>query len=125
MQTELRARLLADATIAGLVGTRIDWGLRPQGKALPAISLTLIPTPRDYHMGGAQQTQFYRVQVDCWASNYKDAHTLRDAVIAELEPASASFFGSFVERSADMPELTGMGEIHRAMLEFKITPISA
>jgi hypothetical protein len=38
MQTALRTRLLADATISGIVGTRIDWGLRPQAKALPAIT---------------------------------------------------------------------------------------
>jgi hypothetical protein len=32
MQTDLRARLLANGTIAGLVSTRVDWGIRPQGK---------------------------------------------------------------------------------------------
>jgi hypothetical protein len=125
MQTALRARLLADATIAGLVGSRVDWGLRPQAKALPAITLTLVPSPRDYHMGGAQVTQHYRVQVDCWATTYKGAHDLREAVIAELEPASGSFLGSFVERSADMPERTDTGEVHRASLDFKVTHISA
>lgn len=125
MQTALRSRLLADATIAGLVGTRVDWGLRPQAKELPAITLTMIPTPRDYTMGGADQTQLYRVQVDCWAASYKDAHTLREAVIAEMEPASGSFLGGFVTRNFDAPERTETGIINRAVLEFKLFYIPA
>lgn len=125
MKAALRARLLADATITGLVGTRIDWGLRPQGKALPAITLTLIPTPRAYHMGGAQVTQHYMVQIDCWALSYKAADDLRQAVIAELEPASGEFQGSFVLRDQDIPERVENAEIHRASIDFRLTHIPA
>ena len=125
MQTALRARLIADSGVNSKVSGRVDWGLRPQAKALPAITLTLVPTPRDYHMGGAQNTQFYRVQADCWAATYKAAHELREAVIAALEPASGSFLASFVERDFDAPERTDTGEVHRAILEFKVTYISA
>ena len=125
MQAALRSRLLDDATVSGLVGTRVDWGLRPQAKSLPAINLTLVPTPRDYHMGGAQATQQFRVQCDCWAATYKGADDLRNAVIAALEPADLPFLASFVDRSMDLPERTETGEIHRALLEFKVTHISA
>ncbi len=125
MQTALRTRLKADGAIAALVGTRIDWGLRPQAKSLPAISLLIVPTPRDYHMGGAQVTQQYRVQCDCWGVTYKSAFDVAEAVIACLEPSSGEFQASFVERRADMPELTDTGEVHRVMLEFKITHIPA
>lgn len=125
MQSALRSRLKADATVSGLVGTRVDWGLRPQAKTLPAITLTLVSSPRDYTMAGAQVTQFYRVQVDCWALTYKESNDLRAAVIACLEPGSGSFQSSFVTRSQDMPERTEEGEIHRASLDFKVTYISA
>jgi hypothetical protein len=125
MQAALRSRLLADATIAGLVGTRVDWGLRPQAKSLPAISMTLIPTPRDYHMGGAQTTQFYMVQIDAWAEKYKDAHALRQAIITELEQSSGEFLFSFLERDQDMPEVIDTGPINRASMDFKITHIPA
>jgi hypothetical protein len=125
MQEALRTRLKADPTIAGLVGPRVDWGLRPQGKPLPALALTLVPTPRDYTMGGADATQHYRVQVDCWAEDYRGAHELRDAVIAELEPASGEFLGGFVTRNFDAPERTDSGIINRAVLEFKLFHISA
>lgn len=125
MKTALRTRLTADATISGLVGGRVDWGLRPQGKALPAISLTLISTPHDYRMDGPQTTRQFRVQADCWANSYKSSQDVRDAVIAALEPASGSFQQGFVERDFDAPERTEAGEIHRAVLEFKLTYISA
>lgn len=125
MKTALRARLKADATIAALVGDRVDWGLRPQGKSLPAISLTAIPAPRDYHMGGAQVTQHHLVQIDCWAATYKTADELRSAVIAELEPASGQFQGSFVIRDHDMPERVETEVIHRASIDFKVTYIPA
>lgn len=125
MQTALRTRLKANGPVAAIAGPRVDWGLRPQAKALPALSLLIVPTPRDYHMGGAQVTQQWRVQCDCWGLTYKAAFDLAGAVIACLEPASGEFQASFVERRADMPELTDAGEVHRVMLEFKITHIPA
>lgn len=125
MQAALRSRLLADATISGLVGQRVDWGLRPQAKSLPAITLTLVPTPRAYHMGGAQNTQFYLVQIDAWAEKYATAHQLRQAIIAELEQASGEFLFSFLERDEDKPELTDTGPINRASMDFRVTHVSA
>jgi hypothetical protein len=128
MRAALRSRLMGDATVSSLVGTRVDWGLRPQAKSLPAIRLTVVPTPRDYTMGGAQNTQFYRVQVDCFADRPKTADDLRQAVIACLEPAAEPFAASFVERDFDQQEKsegTVTGEVHTAILEFKVTHVSA
>lgn len=125
MKAALRTRLLADATISGMVGQRIDWGLRPQGKALPAIRLTKIATPRDYTMEGAQATQFHIVQADCYAATFKAVQDLGDAVIACLEPASGSFLASFIDRDRDASERTETSEIHNRSLDIKITYVSA
>jgi hypothetical protein len=125
VETDLRTRLLADAAVAALVGTRVDWGLRVQGGPLPALRLTLIPTPRAYTMAGADTTQQYRVQVDCYGETYKAAYDLRAAVVAEMEPASGEFLGSFVERDFDNSERTDAGVVHCRTLEFKITHIPA
>ena len=125
MQAALRSRLLADATVAGLVGTRVDCGLRPQGKPLPAITLTLVSSPRGYRMDGAQETQQHRVQIDCWGATYKSSDDVRNAVVACLEAASGAFQASFLIRNSDMPERTETGEMHRASLDFKVTHISA
>jgi hypothetical protein len=127
MQQALRTRLLNDATIAGLVGTRIDWDARPQGKPLPAITLAMVDT-RDQHMGGPQVTRSSIIQVDCWASKANDAHTLADAVIAELQPAltvsGIRFLGAFLTATS-MSEDTDNGLVYRVMVRGSIshTPI--
>jgi hypothetical protein len=125
MHEALRSRLKSDATVSGLVGARVDWGLRPQGKALPAIRLTLVPTQRAYHMGGAQTTQQYQVQADCFGETYKQAFDVRQAVIACLEPAVGEFQFSFVTRDFDRPEVIDTGPVECAVLEFLVTHIPA
>src|SRR5688572_25616453 len=125
MQTALRSRLLADATVAGLVGTRVDWGLRPQAKSLPAITLDLPGSPRGYHMGGAQNTQIARVQIDYWATTPKQAKDGADAVIAALEPRSGSFEPSFVLMDRSTSEKVDDGVVYRRQLDMQITYISA
>lgn len=129
MQAQLRSRLKADGTIAGLVGTRVDWGVRPQAKGLPAITLTMANDTRDQAMAGIQATQGPLVQIDCWAENYPDAATLRDAVVSLIAtPAVQSdvrFLGAQGINTQDMPEKTDTGIIHRAMIRATVwhTPI--
>ena len=124
MQTQLRTRLLNDATIAGLVSSRVDWGVRPQGKPLPAITLALVNDARDQHLGGVQTTQGPLVQVDCWASTYADMANLREAVITLLAtPATQSgtrFLGAQNINSVDLPESTDVGMVHRAMIRANV-----
>jgi hypothetical protein len=121
MKTALRARVKGNTA----AGSRVDWGLRPQAKALPAIRLTQVPTPKFYHMGGADDTQQFRVQADCFGETYQDAQELGDEVVALLEPATGSFQGSFVTRDFDRPEVIDTGPVHCRVLEFLVTHISA
>jgi hypothetical protein len=122
MQTALRDRLLADATIAGLVGTRVDWDARPQGKPLPAVTLAMVD-PRDQKMDGPQATRNTIIQADCWASKAIDAHTLAEAVIAELQPAATvsgvRFLGAFLT-STSSSEDTEIGPVYRVMVRGSI-----
>jgi hypothetical protein len=124
MQTELRDRLKANATIAGLVGTRVDWGVRPQGKPLPAITLTLVSDVRDQTMAGLQVTQGPLIQVDCWALTYAETVTLREAVISLLATpatqASCKFLGAQNISSQDLPEDTDVGLVQRAIIRANI-----
>lgn len=87
MEGALRARLLADATVAGIVGTRIYWEDRPQSSALPAITLSLPVDGRDQHMGGFQTVRDVQVQIDIWATLYAEKKALKEAVIAAMAPA--------------------------------------
>lgn len=123
METALRSRIKT-ALVATIVD-RVDWGLRPQAKNLPAIRLSLISSPRDYTMEGAQATQQYRVQADCYGATFKQAAELAAALIACLEPASGAFLASFVIGRRDVPEVTDGGPIHCRSLDFLVTHISA
>lgn len=131
MQTQLRTRLLNEATIAGLVSTRVDWGVRPQAKGLPAITMTLVSDSRDQNMAGLETTQGPLVQVDCWADASSDPATayatisaLREAVITLLAtPATQSgtvFLGAQNIYSQDLPEDTEVGTVHRAMIRANV-----
>jgi hypothetical protein len=121
MRTALRSRI-KDNTDAG---GRVDWGLRPQAKDLPAIRLINVSNPRGYTMDGADATQMHRVQADCYGTTFQEASELGDALIALLEPRSGSFQPSFVLSDRDRPETTETGVIHCRSIDFQITYVSA
>ena len=133
MQTQLRARLLADAAISGLVGTRIDWDIRPQGKTLPAITLSLVSDRREQHMGGLQTTRGTWVQFDVWATTAAQVATLRDAIVGLIATGATqdgiTFFGAqnidAGNRGLGVGETTGFEEtsttiVHRGMVQATI-----
>ena len=80
MEAALIAKLLATAGVTALVSTRINWGRRPQGEALPSIVLTRVSGIPDVHHAGASGLVASRVQADCWGSTYKTAKTVARAV---------------------------------------------
>lgn len=80
MEEELRALLLADATVAGIAGDRVNFGAHPQGAALPALVLSNVSDNAALTMQGAHGMVEARVQVDCYALTYGAAKTLGRAV---------------------------------------------
>jgi len=131
MQTQLRTLLLNDATISGLVSTRVDWGVRPQGRALPAITLILVSDGRDQRLDGLQTTQGPLVQIDCWADGssdpvgaYATISTLREAVVSLLATpvvqSGTRFLGAQNIYTQDLPEKTDVGFVQRAMIRANV-----
>jgi hypothetical protein len=84
MEEALRAILAADATLSGLVGTRIYWDTIPQGKPSPNIAMWLVSSVPDYHMAGASGLVESRVQVDCRGDSWASAKAVARAVEAVL-----------------------------------------
>jgi len=81
----LRALLLGDATVSGLVGgVRIHVVRLPQGQRAASIVLSRISEGADYHMAGASGLAQTRMQVDSWAEDPDDAATLGNAVYDRL-----------------------------------------
>ncbi len=83
----LAKRLLMAGPIAGKVASRVDWMRRPQGAALPAITLQIITDTRDQHYGGFHPS-VTRVQCDVWTDDFLASTELRDLIVPVLVPAA-------------------------------------
>lgn len=101
-ETDLRTRLVNDATVAAIVGTRVYWEVRPQGSSLPAIVMYLIAGERDQHLGGVMATQGNQVQFDCIAVSKSASVDLRQAVIAVIEPRGTAGATEFQGGNVDL-----------------------
>jgi hypothetical protein len=76
MDEALRDLLLNEQRVAAIVARRVDWGVRPQGDALPAITLDRISGIAQMNLAGPSGWDRDRVQIDCWARTYKIAKDL-------------------------------------------------
>lgn len=124
MQGALRARVLADPTVAAKAGTRVYWGVRPQGEALPAVVLNVISEPHEFHLKGPNDFRASRVQVDALASSYGDALKIAEALIVALVQPNRSNGVVFQHADAEGPrnqgEDTAGGFVHRHSSDFLI-----
>lgn len=102
MNAALVAYLLAQTALTALVGQRIDWLKRPQGSALPSITLQTASAPRDYGLAGRVGLTGYLVQFDIWGSSFKQTQDTLAALIPALDALTASpFQGAFIENQRE------------------------
>lgn len=126
MEEALLALLLASSGVTALVSGRVDWGVRPQGSALPAVALHLISGGRDLTLDGPGHREA-RVQVDCWASDFGGAVTLGRAVETALSGHRDTNFQAVLllnEGSDSEDGIPGAGRLFRRRLDFfvRFTP---
>ena len=76
--------LLADATVSGLIATRLYPMIMPQGVTLPALSYQRVATAPVNDLEGSQNHEWVRVQVDCWDDDYSGVKALSAAVRAAM-----------------------------------------
>lgn len=95
MEAALQALVIAAATAAG---GRAHWGMRPQGGALPAVTLRRVSGGPGYRMSGPDGHAEARVQVDCYAATMAAALALRDAIEAGVGGHRGGvFYGIFAD----------------------------
>lgn len=80
MLAELRAYILADSTVAGLIGTRLYPITMPQKPTLPAVTYQVVSATRQPTMDHNDNLPMTRVQIDCWALSFFDAMAVDDAI---------------------------------------------
>jgi len=124
----VRRQLLDDPTVAAIVGDRIYPLTIPQGEPLPVITYSVVATDEDNQEGDADTLARARVQLDCWATTYKQANDLARAVRLAL-PTTTGAIGSGtnrVEGVSIIPIETGRQlyepdtGYYRVMLEFYV-----
>ena len=70
-----------DATIAGIVSSRVYPDVAPSSAAVPYIVFKLVSRQTDHHLGGVTGTQHARVQIDC----YQSTSPLRGGLAAAIK----------------------------------------
>ncbi len=80
----VRAVLVADPAVAGLVVARIFANKLPQGTLFPAIVLRVVSGVDETALTGtvASRLSSKRIQIDCYAKQYLDAAAVAEAVNA-------------------------------------------
>jgi hypothetical protein len=116
----IRAVLIADPTVAGLVGARIYPSLMPQGPTLPAIVYQVISEVPESSLAGTSVGRLTasRLQIDCYATTYLAAHALADAVDVVISALSSPDLSAWRESSRDLYD--NEAQLHRCSLDFAV-----
>lgn len=94
MEADLIGMLLADPTVAGIVGARVYPFSIPQGAPMPAITVFRITGGPEYADDGEIGLENPRVQIDCWGDTYTAAKALSVAACALLSGLRDVTFGA-------------------------------
>lgn len=98
----LGAFLAADATLTGLVSTRIYSMRMPQTPTLPAVVFYRISNRRELVQNGDAGYARTRFQIDCWGSTYSSVKGVADAVRQRMQAYSGTMSGLTVQRVAHL-----------------------
>lgn len=103
-RADLRAAVLAQSSVAALIGARLYPQTLPQGATLPAMTMTLISRVGEQgHSNGGLALR--RWQFDCWGESQADADAVADALVAAMDATADVAAGpSFVENDIDQYE---------------------
>jgi len=89
-------RLTEDATVSGLVGTKVYPDKAPQDQVAPyVIYQTLFVDPKDTK-DGASELDFENVQIDCYSTSRDEAETLAEAVRTSIDRFSGTQTGQAI-----------------------------
>ncbi len=116
----IRAVLVADAAVAALVGADVFPALMPQGTQPPAIVYSVISSVPENSLTGTASTRLsqFRVQVDCYAKTYLEAHAVAEAVDSVLDAQSSPNLSIWRESSRD--DYDNEAELHRVSMDFGV-----
>lgn len=101
--SEVRAYLLADASIAAQVVTRIRPRRMDQGESLPAIRLAIADGREEKHLAGSSTLAHVLLSVDCYAETSATADALDELCRLRMKAIRGSL-ATIVVRGVSMSE---------------------
>jgi hypothetical protein len=110
LEASLFTFLTDAASVAAFVGTRVFPGVIPQGAAQPAIVYAKRGRNRQQLFCGTDGLKRTRVDIDCYATSYRQSVLLANAVTAVLEDFSGTMGTTrvpriFLESETDLSDL--------------------
>lgn len=124
LETGLRAELVADATVNGLVKGRVYPEIMPQDASYPAISYQRISTVRTQFLTGIDDFTQVRMQVDCWDDSYSGVKSLASAVKSALDGkyllGTVTVHHCFMISMSDLSSVDGDREDRRVTMDFTV-----
>ncbi len=96
LRAALVAYLLADGTLASLVGSRLHPGYRPQGEAVPALCYAIRSNARRRALNGTAGFSEAKVDLTVWALSVADCVRVKARLEDLLDNQVGSWSGLFV-----------------------------
>ena len=118
----LRSLLLSDATIAGLVGSRVFPMFKPEGQAYPAVVYQRVDGEHPLAQDGPAGRGVAVLQISALAESYETAKTLQKAIVSLLHgyrggAGSCTFYRCEVRGLADGMSWEGETFVHQLDVE--------
>jgi len=116
----IRARLLAAPAVAALVGQRVYPSKMPQAPTFPTVVLQVISDVPVDSLAVAYdgRLSIARLQVDCYAPTYLQAHQVADAVDQVVSELTEVGLSAVKETSQDLYD--DEVERHRVSMDFAV-----
>jgi hypothetical protein len=102
IEVALRSMLLADATVAGFVGTRVYVGRLPQSPTYPAIVLEPVTEDDNNTINTPGDLRWARIEVNAWAVDFDGVNDLHAAINAALNGNAGVFNGVDIRACSSM-----------------------
>ena len=127
LEKGIRAILIADGTVNGLVSSRIFPQRRPTGTTLPALTYQTVYQEITEALATQTGLRRSRVSIECTDNTYGDTKTLRNAVTSALIDYSGTTSGEIIDSvrleaavdiDEDLEPASGSVGVFRTILDF-------
>lgn len=120
----LHALIIGDATVFGIIGTRVYPNMLPQNPTYPAIVYERAGSSAVRRLGGGANRIRPRIRFHCWAETYgaakNTAEALRD-LLDGYRGAAGAFQIDDSTFETDIDDYDDDAKVHRVIIDFRLS----